>query len=182
MFCDDYRERRLKEVWRADRLIHTLLGLLSRSDRSLSTSPVSAAELGALVDAVTSQRLTGTEGKALLGDFVAGTSSSASPPLPSTFAEVLDSMLASRPAPTPSASTESSSGTALPAAAGGAADEALTALVDDVIASHPDEAAKIRKGQLKVVKRLVGESMKRSKGRADAKRVEEMVLEKLSGP
>lgn len=181
MFCDDYRERRLKEVWRADRLIHTLLGLLSRSDRSLSTSPVSAADLGALVDAVTSQRLTGTEAKALLGDFVAGTSSSASPPLPSTFAEVLDSLLASRPAPTPSASTESSSGSAPPAAAA-AADEALTALVDDVIASHPDESAKIRKGQLKVVKRLVGESMKRSKGRADAKRVEEMVLEKLSGP
>lgn len=170
------------------RLIHTLLGLLTRSNYTLSTSPISASELGALIDAVTSQRMTGTEAKTLLADFLSASSSSATQAptaTPSrTFAAQVASILASRPvadtAQPGDATSASPSSSSSAATATAAADDPLFTLVTDVIASHPDEVAKIRKGQLKVVKRLVGESMKRSRGRADAKKVEEMLLERLT--
>ncbi|GAA5878411.1 hypothetical protein JCM3774_002829 [Rhodotorula dairenensis] len=163
----------------ANWLIHTLLGLLSRSGYTLSTSPISANELGALIDAVTSRRMTGTEAKTLLADFSSSASSRLSTANGSyqTFETTLSKLLESRPA----AESASSRDPAAPASAVTASDDSLAALVADVIASHPDEVAKIRKGQLKVVKRLVGESMKRSRGRADAKKVEELLLERLTG-
>lgn len=164
------------------RLIHTLLGLLTRSNYTLSTSPISASELGALIDAVTSQRMTGTEAKTLVADFLSAASSSSTSaptaaPTP-TFESQLANVLESRPVAGPAQSGHAVDSSPSPSSA---AADPLSALVADVIASHPDEVAKIRKGQLKVVKRLVGESMKRSRGRADAKKVEEMLLERLTG-
>jgi aspartyl-tRNA(Asn)/glutamyl-tRNA(Gln) amidotransferase subunit B len=46
--------------------------------------------------------------------------------------------------------------------------EELTALCQQVIQDLPKESEKIRKGQEKVLARLIGEVMKRTKGRADA--------------
>jgi len=51
----------------------------------------------------------------------------------------------------------------------------------EVIDSHPEEVKKIRGGNKKVVMRLVGEVMKRSKGKADAKWVREELEKRLSG-
>lgn len=45
----------------------------------------------------------------------------------------------------------------------------------------PVEASKVREGQEKVLMRLVGEVMKRSKGRADAKKAGERLKEMLQG-
>ena len=165
-----------------------MLGLLTRSSYTLSTSPISASELGALIDAVTTQRMTGTEAKTLLADFLSAASSSSTSaptaaPTP-TFGTQLASVLESRPVAGPAQSGHAADSSPSPSSAAttaAAADDPLFTLVTDVIASHPDEVAKIRKGQLKVVKRLVGESMKRSRGRADAKKVEEMLLERLTG-
>ncbi|PWN24424.1 hypothetical protein BDZ90DRAFT_265871 [Jaminaea rosea] len=56
-------------------------------------------------------------------------------------------------------------------------DDALHELCTRVIASLPDEAAKVRAGKVKVVQRMVGEVMKMSKGQADAKRAREVLLE-----
>ena len=50
------------------------------------------------------------------------------------------------------------------------ADE-IVALCDRVILDLPKEAEKVRGGQQKVLMRLVGEVMKRSGGKADAKKV-----------
>ena len=161
------------------RLIHTLLGLLTRSNYTLSTSPISASELGVLIDAVTSQRMTGTEAKTLLADFLSAPSSARSAAPTQTFGATLAGILESRPGADTAQSGQAAN--ASPSSATAAADDPLSSLVADVIASHPEEVAKIRKGQLKVVKRLVGESMKRSRGRADAKKVEEMLLERLTG-
>lgn len=148
--------------------------MLSRSNFTLSTSPVSPSELGQLVDAVTSQRVTNTEGKTLLGDFVASVASGTA--TDASFGQALAALLSTRPEAASSPASQATSGTS----EGSSADASLVALVDDIIASHPDEVGKIRRGQLKVVKRLVGESMKRSKGRADAKQVEALLLGKLA--
>lgn len=47
----------------------------------------------------------------------------------------------------------------------------LQTLCEAVIIDLSDEATKVRAGQEKVLMRLVGEVMKRSKGKADAKKV-----------
>lgn len=149
------------------RLIHTLLGVLTRNSCTLSTSPLSPSDLGALIDAVTSKRMNGTEAKAVLGEYVAASREGRGGK--GGFAEVLRRELAARPAPSPSSSA--------PDAA--AQDNDLTALIDSIISSHPLEVSKIRAGQTKVIQRLVGEAMKRSKGRADARRVAEEIGRRL---
>jgi aspartyl-tRNA(Asn)/glutamyl-tRNA(Gln) amidotransferase subunit B len=57
---------------------------------------------------------------------------------------------------------------------------ALSAAVDDAIAANPDVAAKIRNGKVAAAGALIGAVMKEMRGQADAGRVREMVLEKLS--
>lgn len=138
------------------RVLHELLGQLSKANLTLINSPVSPSELGRLIDAVTSGSLTGTSAKALLRTFLFS---------PTSTEPSLDSLIASN------ATT--------PAPADGSADEALNALCADVIETLPVEAAKVRAGQEKVLMRMVGEVMKRSKGRADAKKVGERLKEML---
>ncbi|MDF1489453.1 Asp-tRNA(Asn)/Glu-tRNA(Gln) amidotransferase subunit GatB [Tessaracoccus caeni] len=57
---------------------------------------------------------------------------------------------------------------------------ALGAAVDDVIAANPDIAAKIRDGKLQAAGALIGQVMKAMRGQADAAKVRELILEKLS--
>ncbi len=59
-------------------------------------------------------------------------------------------------------------------------DGALTVVVDEVIAAHPDIAAKIREGKTAAVGALVGAVMKATRGQADATRASELILERLS--
>lgn len=59
-------------------------------------------------------------------------------------------------------------------------DGALGAAVDSVIAANPDVAAKIRDGKVQAAGALIGQVMKQMKGKADAARVRELVLEKLA--
>jgi aspartyl-tRNA(Asn)/glutamyl-tRNA(Gln) amidotransferase subunit B len=57
---------------------------------------------------------------------------------------------------------------------------ALSAAVDAAIAANPDVADKIRDGKVAAAGALIGAVMKEMKGQADAGRVRELVLEKLS--
>ncbi len=57
---------------------------------------------------------------------------------------------------------------------------ALSAAVDEAIAANPDVAAKIRDGKVAAAGALIGAVMKQMRGQADAARVREMVLEKLT--
>jgi aspartyl-tRNA(Asn)/glutamyl-tRNA(Gln) amidotransferase subunit B len=59
-------------------------------------------------------------------------------------------------------------------------DAALLEAVDAAIAANPDVAAKIRAGKTAAVGALVGQVMKATKGQADAKRVSELILGRLT--
>jgi aspartyl-tRNA(Asn)/glutamyl-tRNA(Gln) amidotransferase subunit B len=57
---------------------------------------------------------------------------------------------------------------------------ALTAAVDEAIAANPEVAARIRDGRVNAAGVLVGAVMKATRGQADAARVRELILERLS--
>ena len=57
---------------------------------------------------------------------------------------------------------------------------ALSTAVDNAIAAHPDVAAKIRDGKVAAAGALIGAVMKEMRGQADAGRVRELVLARLS--
>ena len=57
---------------------------------------------------------------------------------------------------------------------------AVSAAVDDVIAANPDVADKIRDGKLQATGALIGQVMKAMKGQADAAKVRELILAKLT--
>ncbi|MFZ2014641.1 MAG: Asp-tRNA(Asn)/Glu-tRNA(Gln) amidotransferase subunit GatB [Nocardioides sp.] len=59
-------------------------------------------------------------------------------------------------------------------------DGALSAAVDHAIADNPDVADKIRDGKVAAAGALIGAVMKEMRGQADANRVRELILEKLS--
>ncbi len=57
---------------------------------------------------------------------------------------------------------------------------ALSAAVDEVIAANPDVVDKIRSGKVQAAGALIGQVMKAMRGQADAGKVRELVLSKLS--
>ncbi len=57
---------------------------------------------------------------------------------------------------------------------------ALSAAVDNAIAANPDVAEKIRDGKVAAAGALIGAVMKEMRGQADAGRVRELILEKLT--
>ncbi len=59
---------------------------------------------------------------------------------------------------------------------------ALTAAVDAAIAANPDVAAKVRGGKTAAAGALVGAVMKTTRGQADAARVRELIIERLTAP
>jgi len=59
--------------------------------------------------------------------------------------------------------------------------DALAGWVDQVLAENPDEAARFRGGEKKLLGVLVGQVMKLSKGRADPKAVNQLLSERAAG-
>ena len=59
-------------------------------------------------------------------------------------------------------------------------DTALNAAVDEAIAANPDVADKIRGGKVAAADALVGAVMKATRGQADASRVRELILARLT--
>ena len=57
---------------------------------------------------------------------------------------------------------------------------ALTTAVDEAIAANPDVAAKVRDGKVTAVGPLLGAVMKTTRGKADAAKVKDMILERLA--
>ncbi len=56
---------------------------------------------------------------------------------------------------------------------------ALSGWVDEVLAAHPNEVARFRGGEAKLMAFFVGQVMKRSKGKADPKGVQPVLQERL---
>jgi aspartyl-tRNA(Asn)/glutamyl-tRNA(Gln) amidotransferase subunit B len=59
-------------------------------------------------------------------------------------------------------------------------DGALSAAVDRAVADNPDIAEKIREGKVAAAGALIGAVMKEMRGQADANRVRELILERLT--
>src|SRR5262249_8749955 len=59
-------------------------------------------------------------------------------------------------------------------------DSALAATVEEALAAQPDVAAKIRGGKIAAAGAIVGAVMKATRGRADAQRVRELILERCA--
>ena len=59
-------------------------------------------------------------------------------------------------------------------------DSALVAAVTDALAAQPDVAEKVRAGKVQAIGPIVGAVMKATRGQADAARVRELVLERLT--
>jgi aspartyl-tRNA(Asn)/glutamyl-tRNA(Gln) amidotransferase subunit B len=59
-------------------------------------------------------------------------------------------------------------------------DSALLSAIDEAIAANPDVADKVRSGKVQASGVIVGAVMKATRGKADAARVRELVLERLS--
>ncbi|WP_067778408.1 Asp-tRNA(Asn)/Glu-tRNA(Gln) amidotransferase subunit GatB [Actinomyces vulturis] len=60
-------------------------------------------------------------------------------------------------------------------------DGALIAAVDEALAAQPDVAEKIRGGKVAAAGAIVGAVMKATRGQADAKRVRELIMERVQG-
>jgi aspartyl-tRNA(Asn)/glutamyl-tRNA(Gln) amidotransferase subunit B len=58
-------------------------------------------------------------------------------------------------------------------------EDALARWVDEVVAAHPDEVARFRGGDAKLVGFFVGQVMKRSQGRADPKGIQPLLMQRL---
>ena len=59
-------------------------------------------------------------------------------------------------------------------------ERALLAVIDEAIAANPDVVAKIRDGKVAAAGVLVGAVMKATRSQADAPRVRELILKRLS--
>ncbi|GAA6036487.1 hypothetical protein JCM8097_003530 [Rhodosporidiobolus ruineniae] len=169
-------------------LIHELLGQLSKASLSLASCPVKPAELAEVVDAVKGGRITGTNAKQLLRDYLALRAPSSPYPSPTISASsATPTSLSSSTTPAPSFSAFlaphlSAAPSSSSSSSSSSATDDLSPLVSAVIAALPAEASKVRAGQTKVLMRMVGEAMKRSKGKADAKKVGEELRRKLGVP
>jgi aspartyl-tRNA(Asn)/glutamyl-tRNA(Gln) amidotransferase subunit B len=58
-------------------------------------------------------------------------------------------------------------------------ESALTGWVDEVLAAHPGEVSRFRSGESKLMAFFVGQVMKRSKGKADPKRLQPVLQQRL---
>jgi aspartyl-tRNA(Asn)/glutamyl-tRNA(Gln) amidotransferase subunit B len=58
---------------------------------------------------------------------------------------------------------------------------ALAAVVDDLIAAHPDEFERLKGGDQKVMGFFVGQAMKETQGKADGKVVTALLRDRASG-
>jgi len=59
-------------------------------------------------------------------------------------------------------------------------DAALLEAIDSAIGDNPDVVARIRDGKVQAAGVLVGAVMKATRGKADAARVRELIMERLS--
>jgi len=132
-------------------ITHELLGQLAFRNETFSANPISIEQMGNLIDLVTSGQITGTSGKILLRHML----DHRSPAMPSKLAERL-SLLSVR--------HDSAS---------------LEEWCSEAIAALPQEADVVRRGNVKVINKIIGRVMKSSRGTADAQAVKAMLLEML---
>lgn len=169
----------------ANWIIHDLLKTLNvaRSQQADSTAVAKApppAMLAELLKLSDQGRITGTSAKTLLPELVARASSQSDGDREVAADEVLTlarsrNLLADDDAEKPGGVGRPNDGTntALPS---------LELLCQRVLAERPDEVTKFRAGKEKVLNTIIGEVLKRSKGKADGKATKQILLNLLRAP
>ena len=135
----------------ASNWINTELGgVLNRDGLSIGDAPVSAAQLGGLIARVDDNTISGKIAKQVFDALVAGEGESADAIIEAKGLKQI---------------TDSG---------------AIESFVDEAIANNPDQVQQYLDGKTKVVGFLVGQVMKASKGKANPKEVNQMMVEKLN--
>ena len=149
------------------RIAHELLGQLHKAHKSWTPEIVPANLMRELVIAVEDGVITGKDCVSLMH--------SISQRLGSTGKSVIRQLVESSLDHNPSSLSDIISSLHFDAEAS----DDLKATCEAAIAAVPDAAEKVRKGKGGAATRIVGEVMKLSQGRADAKRAREIILEIL---
>ncbi len=139
----------------ANWIVNELAGALGEQ-ASFHRNPISAAQMGELIDLVEQKRITGSVAKALLAEL-------AGPLPPADVAEMRSkssSAIDGEEAPLLSLLRQRGQLSLN--------EDELAAMCKEVVADMTSEVEAVRKGKHKVLMRLVGEVMKRARGRADA--------------
>nr|GAT49851.1 glutamyl-tRNA amidotransferase [Mycena chlorophos] len=150
--CASGRNPRIAFNW----MVHELLGRLNAASVAFSDNPISSEHLAELVSLVENGRLTGASAKILLK-------------------HMLSSPHNSRRSPTELAESLS----LLSDASSASAELDLDALCTRAMNALPSECAAYRAGHQGVLNKIIGWVMKESKGRADSKKVRELLVEIL---
>ncbi|RDX53808.1 Glutamyl-tRNA-Gln amidotransferase B subunit, partial [Lentinus brumalis] len=132
-------------------ITHELLGQLAFRDETFKENPMSTEQMGDLIDLVQAGKVTGTSGKTILRHIL----TTRTPDLPSKIAEDLKLLAASDDG------------------------ASLETWCREAIAALPEQADVVRRGNLKVVDKIMGHVMKASRGTAKAQDVRAMLLKLL---
>ncbi len=128
-----------------------LLGALNKAEKDITESPVSAAQLGGLINRIGDNTITGKIAKQVFALMLEGGGESA---------DALVEKHGLKPV------TDSG---------------AIEAIINEVIAANPQQVADYRGGKDKLFGFFVGEVMKRSKGKASPAQVNDVLKQKLAG-
>lgn len=134
-------------------IVQVLFGQLAARNRTFTENPITAAQLGSLIDMVQSGVITGSSGKL-----------------------ILRLMLDDPSSKTPEELAREHSLIALDKG-----DSSMEAWCKEVIESNLEVAGAVRAGNFNVVNKLVGRVMKKSRGTADALSVRRLLLEMITG-
>jgi aspartyl-tRNA(Asn)/glutamyl-tRNA(Gln) amidotransferase subunit B len=128
-----------------------LLGALNKAEKEISDSPISAAQLGGLINRINDNTISGKIAKQVFEALWNGEGESAD--------AIIDSKGLKQVTDT----------------------GAIEAVINDVIAASPQQLADYRGGKDKLFGYFVGEVMKRSKGKANPAQVNELLKKALAG-
>ncbi|GAK66692.1 glutamyl-tRNA amidotransferase [Moesziomyces antarcticus] len=153
-------------------IIHELMKGLNARNLPFRQWYLPAHYLGQLIDLVEAGQVTGTTAKAVIADVLSSASASSASVI--SLAE-LDRLAQTSTTPVFDL-LQKQELLAL------ATTQDLLPLVESAFRRLPDEVAQVRKGNLKVAMRIVGQVMKDANGRADAKLVHTTILQQLAQP
>lgn len=140
-------------------VIQVLLRALNKQEKTFAQNTIETAHLGQITDLVQSAQVTSSTARSLVEELLE--KPDIIKPYSSSSSAILD-LLASRDALVLDSAVD------------------LVQLCQEVIEHLPVESEKVRNGNQKVLMRLIGEVMKRSKGRADAQRAREELTSLLT--
>lgn len=154
-------------------IIHELMKGLNARNLPFKEWLLPADYLGQLIDLVQQGQVTGTTAKAVIADLLNSAQSAQKDSAESSISlTALEKMAKTSSTPVLDL-LEQNDLLAL------ATTQDLLPLVESVLERLPDEVAQVKKGNLKVAMRIVGQVMKDANGRADARLVHQTILEQL---